>query len=470
MREPSGGIGCYYARQGHRLILASDAALLADALGQTPDVDLIEVRSQLQYFGYRTERTALAGVIELPPGTCLSLEAGRLSRRIAWSPYPFARHWDRHAEFEAAQREVRRAILTTVAAMARGFRHPIVKLSGGLDSSIVTAGLAAAGAGATCLSLRSGGADLDETRYARAVAERCGSPIAVETLDPENVVLAHSAASHLPRPVARLFAQADDALAVALARRIGGDAFFSGGGGDNVLWYFPTAAPALDRLRRDGLLGSWQTLGDLGRMTGVGRLKATRIALRKLVQRHAQDWPHHLGFLSPDARTLAEPGWHPWLPPPSGTTPGVRAYVRALIQMQDHFEHGARRAFGPILTPLLAQPVVEQCLATPSWLWCRGGRDRALARAAFADLLPDTVLARRTKGGFDGFVTRILNRSRAEVRTMLLEGLLADKGLLDRAAIEQALTGEAPIADEAASRLLRLAAVEAWLQSWRARR
>ncbi|HSX54625.1 MAG TPA: asparagine synthase-related protein, partial [Sphingomonas sp.] len=469
-REPSGAIGCYYQHREGRIVCASDAVLLTQATGCSPGFDWDEVLAQLQYRNLRTERTGLAGIRELPPGAALRLRNGELRRRGIWSPYPFAANWNRRARFEDAQPLVRRAILGTVAALARDYQRPVVKLSGGLDSSLVTAALAASGAHPTCLTFRGTGADLDETAYAQAVVARTGSPHAIATFDRAAVSLAHDAAAHLPRPTARLFAQADDALQVELARRIGADAFFSGGGGDTVLWYFPTVSAALDRLRCGSLAGFWQTLGDLAQMTGDRRIRALRIALAKLARREAQPWFHTLRFLAREAQPLAVPGWHPWLPVPAGTLPGVRAYVRSLIQMQDHYEHGARLAFGPAIPPLLAQPVVEQCLAIPSWLWCAGGRDRAVARAAFADLLPAEIIERRTKGGADGFVTRLLNGARREARPLLLDGLLARQNLLDRGEIEQVLTQPGRIGSADCGRLSRLISVETWLRSWSARR
>lgn len=469
-REPSGGIGCFYEVEADVLLCASNAALLCAATGRIPAFDWTEILSQLQFFNLRTERTALSKIRQLPPGAALRLENGRFTRRGVWSPYAFAENWDRRTQPDEMRPLVRRAILDTTAALARAYHRPIVKLSGGLDSSIVAAALAASGAHPTCLTYRGGGADLDETRYAKAVVARTGSPHETASLDPAAVSLSHDAAAALPWPTARLFTQADDVLQVELARRIGGDAFFSGGGGDTVLWYFPTVAAALDRLRCGGWIGFWRTLGDLAQMTGDTRARALRIALAKLAQRRPQPWAHNLRFLALDAQMLAEPGWHPWLPAPAGTLPGVLAYVRSLIQMQDHYEHGHRLDFGPAIAPLLAQPVVERCLAVPSWLWCADGHDRVLARAAFADLLPAEVLKRRTKGGFDGFATRILNGARDEARALLLDGLLAKQGLLDRSGIEQALTRAAPVGDADSIRLLRLAAVETWLTSWAARR
>src|SRR3546814_15687375 len=78
----------------------------------------------------------------------------------------------------------------------------------------------------------------------------------------------------------------------------------------------------------------------------------------------------------------------------------------------DLIELYPRSTAAPQITPLLSQPIVELCLSIPTWQWVRGGRDRAVARAAVADLLPALIAQRRTKGGQTGF----LRRGRSEER------------------------------------------------------
>src|SRR3546814_2432537 len=49
------------------------------------------------------------------------------------------------------------------------------------------------------------------------------------------------------------------------ARAIGADAFFSGGGGDDVFCYLRTVLPAIDRLRIEGFRAMLETTGDIAR-------------------------------------------------------------------------------------------------------------------------------------------------------------------------------------------------------------
>jgi len=52
--------------------------------------------------------------------------------------------------------------------------------------------------------------------------------------------------------------------------------------------------------------------------------------------------------------------------------------------------------------------------------WRAGGRDRAVARAAFAADLPPAIIGRRSKGGPDGFSAIVLREHRTAIRERLL--------------------------------------------------
>jgi asparagine synthase (glutamine-hydrolysing) len=63
-----------------------------------------------------------------------------------------------------------------------------------------------------------------------------------------------------------------------------------------------------------------------------------------------------------------------------------------------------------------------------------------LARQAFADLLPDLVRLRRSKGGNTTYWLRFFQDRLPALRDLLLEGRIAQRGLLDREIMAQALT------------------------------
>ena len=139
-----------------------------------------------------------------------------------------------------------------------------------------------------------------------------------------------------------------------------------------------------------------------------------------------------------------------------------------MIVIQNHLEGFGRLHDAPIISPLISQPVVETCMAIPTWLWCAGGINRSVARAAFADRLPPMVSGRRTKGAFDAYCARVFDANRGAVREMLLNGALARQHLIDTRQIAAALS-PATLSRTDMLRLLDLVDVEAWIDAWRSR-
>lgn len=464
LRDPSGSFPCFWSMRDAELLLASDVAWARSAGFRSPGIDWTEIRAQLQYRHRRSTRTAVLGLHELLPGTRLHIGPAGQAIDTVWSPYDHAR-WDTDLGFDTAAQRVRRAVRSSLMAQARQFARPLIALSGGLDSSIVTACVAEANPQAECLTFQGGDADLDEGRYARMVADRFGLRLHAMRLEPGRVDIEHSAAADLPVPTARTFGQADDRQAEALAREIGTDAFFLGNGGDNIFWYFNTATAAVDRLRAQGVHGFFETAADLARMCEVPRREVYRKAAGKIWRGAQRPWGFSTLLLAGEGLVPAPVPEHPWEAAPAGTPLGVRAYVRSLIQLQDHHHYFDRARFAPVRSVLIAQPIFEACLSAPSWLSSRDGRNRAVARAAFADMLPEITLTRQSKGGFDGFVHEMLAQHQQGVRQMLLDGILSRQRLIDRPAVEALLRPSVQIPGELGLRLLRLVAVEAWLRS-----
>jgi asparagine synthase (glutamine-hydrolysing) len=157
---------------------------------------------------------------------------------------------------------------------------------------------------------------------------------------------------------------------------------------------------------------------------------------------------------------------HPWLEIPAGTLPGKAVHVAMLLQMHDNIEGFMSPGGPPMITPLVAQPIVEACLHIPTWAWVHGGRDRAVARSAFRDMLPSVTIARREKQGPVSFDMQLLALRGAELREFLLGGLLAGQGIIDKRAVERSLKDILGGGGGEQQFLLELADVEAWCQHW----
>ncbi|QDX26884.1 hypothetical protein FPZ54_13285 [Sphingomonas suaedae] len=468
-RDPSGAIPCYHARIDGVEIFTTRPEFLFDAGLIHADIDWTILAQSLVYRSLRPARTPLRGVSELMPGTAAASEDGQLRLRTAWTPWRFTAPANEIRSAAEATEQVWRATTSCVGAWARCFERPLLEISGGLDSSIVAAVLAQVGANPACITFAAAPGDPDETPYARAAADHLGFQLEVLRADVSDVDLARSNARDLPRPCARAFAQAHETKLRAIAAREGSDAFFSGGGGDNVFGYLRSVLPVIDRWKR-GDPGLLRTMTDMATLAEVSLWEIfTRSVQRAFRWRAARRWLADEQLLARAAiRDLPFPQGHPWVDAPATTLPGKLVHGRAMIVIQNHLEGLDRLHDAPVISPLISQPIFETCMAIPTWLWCERGMNRAVARRAFADRLPPEVIERRSKGAFDTYCAQVFLANRSAIREMLLGGALARQGLLDTTTIEAKLVPNAASAAEML-RLLDLVDTEAWICAWESR-
>ncbi|MDQ8757406.1 asparagine synthase-related protein [Sphingosinicella sp. LHD-64] len=467
LRDPSGALPCYVARLGPAPLFASDAALLCTAARLRPVVDWPALARHLHANGLPVAETALEGVGELLAGFARDGD----ETAPCWSPWNHVASALPPDPVQLAER-LARCVTACVGAWTAPFPRLLLSVSGGLDSSIVAACLAGTTHEIRCLTMYSDDPRGDERPYARALCAALGLSLRETRYDRGDVDIAEPLNAHLPRPVGRTQALAYERAHLVAARAYGIDAFVTGHGGDNVFAHSQSASPIVDRYLREGLgTGLFHTLVDTCRLTGCGPLDAARRALH-LRRRWPRPYRWHVSpdLLHPDLLAglgATRPG-HPWLAPPPGALPGQLAHIAGLLRSQQSLEP-MRAARAPVLHPLLSQPVVELCLAIPSWAWRAGGIDRAVARRAFAGRLPDAIVSRRVKGGPDGFSAALIHACRAPIRERLLGGRLAAQSLVDRAALEAVLAEERPMPEDAPVRLQELLVAEAWLDHWLSR-
>lgn len=467
-RDPSGMIPVYLASLGTMHVVTSMPALLLELELLEPEIDWTIVAQALAFRDLRPARTALRGISELLPGMSLTFERDRLDTAQIWSPWTLATPDRELASFEVAAKQVRETVLQVSRSWAGTTRHPLVELSGGLDSSIVAAGLAAAGADPLCVTFIPSAGDSDERIYAQAVTDHLGVRLEQVALARDIVDVTRTDAAWLPRPCARNFGQALDRPLQQAAREHGADMFFSGGGGDNIFCHLQSTLAVIDLIKRKGLgRTAARAILDVAEVADVTFWEALRNTARRRFetpQSRPRPWVNR--FLNKAVTAeLPWPADNPWLEAVNDALPGKRRHVWSLVSVLNHLEGFGRQQLAPICSPLLSQPVVETCLRIPTWLWFEQGRNRSVAREAFAGMLPATVIGRRTKAAFDSLGAQIIRRNATQLRAMLLDGVLVRQGIADPETIDRAFRGD--IADgEVVAELLGIADVEAWASGW----
>lgn len=472
VRPPFGELACYYARSDGALVTSSDARLVSACTGARPSIDWLQVARHLLAAELRPSETCVSGISELIGGEQLVAGSRDAETRVLWSPWRFIEPRIGADTFAGAAAQLRQIVLDAVGRWARRFNHVLVGISGGLDSSIVATAVHQAEVPMSCVTFVTADPLGDEREFARLIAEACRAPLFEHDRELAGIDLARSNAAHLPRPVGRSFAQESERISLEVARRVGADAIFRGGGGDNVFCYLQSPAPLADHLLTQGPgIGALGTAVDLCRLTGCSLATVLARGVRRAWLRAPRyPWPADISLLTPDvAEGAAAAVQHPWLETPAGALPGKAAHIALILGMQNHMEGLDPQLGMPLLSPLMSQPIVEFCLGVPSWLWCRGGHNRAVARRAFAKELPRAIRDRRGKGTPEAFVIEIFEANRERLLDRLAGGHLQRERIIDLDAVARVLRDPRPVTGHAFSRVVQLADVEAWADSWGAR-
>jgi asparagine synthase (glutamine-hydrolysing) len=469
LRDPSGLMPCYMLPVDSGMVFASDSDLLFESGCLEPSVDWPEVHVHLQRTELRRKKTCLHGLLELAQGHAMAAD-GRQPQRVLWTPHDHIEPHDSDGSIMA--RKLEAAIIASAGAMSRPFGHILVGASGGLDSSIVCAALAEQRRRFSCFTMATDDPSGDERRYVRRLSSALGAPCLEYVYDAAQVDPKRSSASHLPRPVGHFFMQQIEQCYRDAWSRTAADAIFTGNGGDNIFSFLHSASPVVDRVLREGIgRGSLQTMIDMCRITRCSvwtMLGGVLSGLRR--QKQPYDWAADSRFLTPSGQMHStSAALTPWLEAAEGLLPGKRAHIATLMRTQNMIEGYDRRSSLPVIPVLLCQPVVELCLSIPSWRWCEGGVNRSMARVAFENRLPPSIVNRVSKAGPESLSAEFFEQAAPILREQLLEGLLAQHGVIDRKAVEEALARTATRRGQLFHRLLALAEAEAWSRHWHLR-
>jgi asparagine synthase (glutamine-hydrolysing) len=351
------------------------------------------------------------------------------------------------------------------------------RLSGGLDSSVVLACLCDAPSRprVICLTYYRPGGVSDERPWARLAVEPTGCETIEHARDPAIDFRALSGinVSACPAPTSSFLET--DLLERRLAERHGATAISSGDGGDSIFGSTAARYSVLDYARRHGIRPSLLRLAsDVALLGNQSVWNVLAKTLRDDLFNRDRQLTGHLRearkLVSAEVRepllAARQAFKHPWFR--SGRLSPGTSEVLSFLTIPDLFYpplfNPDEAAAEPVF-PLLSQPLVELCLGIPSYIQFDEGRDRGLARRAFAGAVPAAILARTWKDRVQGFPEEILQHNHDYLRELLLDGILVAQRYLDRSAVETALSGQYFKESASVGEILDHVLVEAWLQS-----
>lgn len=420
--------------------------------------------------------TVLAGVSQVLPGEVLHLGRTDVRRELLWDPVGIARR-PALLDEPAARLMLRETVRGCVRAWASCYDSLVLRLSGGVDSSILCGCLdrCETAARVTLLNYFSAGTNADERSFARLAAARAGRRL-IELEDDPSVLLERLFDTSLsPFPegyLGRIGTATPDA---ATARQHGAGALFTGAGGDALFYEFRRWWPAADYLHVRGVdRGFLAGAMDAARLGKLSVWRTLRLAVgERLRPTRCIDHPgRHLTLVEPAAlpgpeihRRFVHPLLWGRIDLPLGKLNQLQQLMLPLA-CDDPFEQDAAPE---IVNPLLSQPLVELALTIPTYTLTRGGQGRSLARRAFADILPPEIAARRSKGGANDFARSVLRHNLPFARSLLLDGQLVARGYLRRARVVEALSDRPSTLAIPVSEIHAMIALEVWLTRWQRR-
>ena len=487
LKDPCGSLPCFSTTcRGITLVFSAIADCLdLGSMRFTVNRRFIERRL---HGGEMTQQfDALNEVTQIRRGECVEFsprqQPATVGRRFLWHPFDLARLQDPLEDPSLAAAALRSTLRSCTSTLAAGHENILLRLSGGLDSSIVLACLHRAPRPPRVLAYTqyTPNGPMDPRPWARLAIGNSGCEhVEVESTAAGIRLDAILGMAPVVEPFSTLMCLVTAAQEQTLLARHAGTATFTGDGGDCAFGSFCIGEAAAAYLRRHGptpavvrlaaesaaLLGqtTWHVLKRALQMWLTGRSLTTLAALNHEARRLVTD--------EVIRECEATPAVHPWLTGLQHAPWEPMSKLGMLLGTPDLYAGQAQpSAAGPeIIAPIYAQPLVELVLRIPADVLFTGGQDRGLARRAFRGDVAQPILNRLWKDRAGDFHDEVIGRNLDWLRETFLDGVLVGEGLLDKAAVERALAPGPVKSGVFPGELLRHLDTEIWARQWSPRR
>ena len=477
----------HYAIDGDRLVFASELKALLRDPSLRQGIDPVALDEYLAYEFVPSPRSIVRGVSKLRPGHTLTWSLRDRSARVRryWAP-------ELNVDGEAGSRSLDEECERLRTVLRESVRKELVSdvplgvfLSGGIDSSAVTAMMKQLGGEVKSFSVGFAERSFDEAPYARLVAEHLGTEHHELTLEPSMLL------GLIPRLPVLLDEPLGDAsiiptyLLSAFTRQhvkvaLGGD------GGDELFAGYPTLqahrlasyylrAPSM--LRRGVVEPAVRRL-PVSRDNLSFDFRAKRFvggAAHPVAERH-QRWMG--SFVSEERRALLAPGVQAHLVEGNGLVDEYRNLDPLnqvlMIDMRLYLENDIlvkldRASMMASLegrVPLLNNDFVGYALSLPLSMKLRGLRSKFLLKRALRGILPERILRRPKKG----FGIPVADWFRGPLREQMRDVLAADRirreGFFDPAAVQRLIGEHLAGRRDNRKQLWTLFAFQLWLEGY----
>jgi asparagine synthase (glutamine-hydrolysing) len=428
-------------------------------------------------YGHLGERTFFRDIRAFPPAHWAWAASGSpaLEPRRYWR-FPALAEKDKRPFDNVAKRQFRDVFMEAVRSQLMADVPIAATLSGGLDSSAVVGAMAATSAGPIkVFTAQAEGTAYDETRYVKAVVQKWGDRLELESLKVERIQLS-TLAEEVIRTQEEPFGDPSiiaHSLIMQSVRKAKISVVLGGQGGDELLLGYPYMSRALiaSALRRGDK--AW-ALSELSKLS-----QGSRTALRTL-----------LSAISPavelSLRMRSRAGSYSWLAPRLKAAAAVGIpELAALGNLAEFWLESLEKVALPHLLhyddrnsmhysiegrmPFLDHRLADIVTGIDPRAFLVNGQRKNLLREACADLVPEAVLARHDKIGFYTPLSRLLCEEAAWVKETVCGEAARSIGLFNVEWMNRqcdALVGDPGLSD-CANYIWRALAVTIWVRVFR---
>ncbi|MGK2286495.1 asparagine synthase-related protein [Pedomonas sp. V897] len=475
-RSPGASLPCFcFERNGVYLIFSSPE--IFEVVGKQSfeiDWDFTALLAKRQHFYH--QRTGILGVDRLRSAQCLIINDETHEYKWFWDPLKVAQNADL-TEPSKASMAMRLAAFDCTEAWSTVHPKPLISLSGGFDSSLVV-GLTSRflnPSNICCVTWFNNSPLLDERAYARATTRQFGVELIEYKLRLEQFSNydAYDNIEYSPLPFSLNYDMERSPFLSKILKERELSAVYYGNGGDGLFFNLANNLSLIDYLHRRG----WRR-----ELLSVA-LSSAQISQTSLIRSFWAALRAWAGYYSDNDSLPPEHGWG-LCPEIANSFSQEEEFLAPWELSHPLIPHGKRTQIWGIMgeslymnlikgvTPLpvvdlfLAQPLVEVSLRIPTYVLQYNGRERGLARQAFKDCLTPEVRLRRFKSHLTDYLNEYIRARSPVLKEYLLDGLLAQKGLLNRTKIEGFFAEPAAASEYHFVRIGQLVDTEAWARRW----
>ena len=444
----------YWTESVRGLAIASELkGLLAGGLAPR-ELDLQALHHYLTFYSVPPPHTMLAGVHALLPGHSLTWQAGRVSVQQYWD-LPATHAHRQPADYEDARRELRRLLEETIRLRMIADVPVGAFLSGGMDSSAVVAlmtRISGARLKTFSVGFQAEGRQIDERSFARQVAARYDTDHAEVLVDGGQV------AAQLPQFVRAMDQPTGDGLNTFLVSQaaaqhvkvalsgLGGDELFAGyrqfqylQQADSWARWWQHTPRWLRAVARSGsqlvaAAAGWPAIAEVPAwLSGdfLSRYLRTRTLFDEdnKLRLYAGKLRHSGNVVRSADALMAYCDANEPNVIPKVTRLELKGYMAHML-LRDTDAMSMAHSL-EVRVPLIDHQLVEFAVGLPAEWKMRGGRPKAILADALADVLPQTVLARRKQGFEIPLGSWLRNELRTVLEDTLAPATLTRRGLFD---------------------------------------